>query len=562
MAGFRTISGSGYGNIYVDSLIWGGQIWDMSTGPITVKFGGDGMYEWRDQVVGKTPHVLETPFPTVDIADYLNRYDWFFGPQGGTDADVMVYVADLYSSVANIEFADATNYADANLVWWKVGLPNGYLTFHEMPDEYKTSGPQRWGYFDSEKTDAWKHTGFGGVALNEMIRAVGYAVGLAPPHNGGLRSDKSAFPGSEGGAIGLHGLNQGVYTVMSPNAGYNGTPAAGNFGSQGGLGAFDIAALQKMYGANTTTAPGDDVYNLAWYNGNGTGWAAIWDTGGIDTIKAHPYSQSVTIDLRAATLLANDPGAGGYLSHASEVAGGFTIANGVVIENAIGADGNDILIGNSAANTLNGGLGNDTYYIDGANDIIVDAGGNDTVYANFNYSNPNIENIYVNGVLIQSGGKPVTVGGTPVNSDFTVSKGTSAKNTLLGTDGNDKMYGYAGNDTLVGSKGIDIFVFNTRLNAKTNKDAVKAFVTKEDKVWLDNAIFRKLGKGTESKPEKLKKSFFKIGSQAGDADDFIILNKKTGVASYDLDGNGSGKAVAFAVFDKKALPSLADFFVV
>ncbi|MET0532573.1 MAG: calcium-binding protein, partial [Microvirga sp.] len=273
------------------------------------------------------------------------------------------------------------------------------------------------------------------------------------------------------------------------------------------------------------------------------------------TITAQASTNSVTIDLRAATLVAHDPNAGGFLSRQQGIAGGVTIANKVVIENAIGGSGNDTLVGNSAANNLNGGLGNDTYYIDGANDVIVDAGGNDTVYANFNYSNPNIENVYVNGVLMTSGGAPVTNG-------FAIHRGTSGKNTLVGSDTNDKMYGLGGNDILIGSKGTDIFVFNTKLNAKTNKDSVQAFVTKEDKIWLDNAIFKKLGKGSESKPEKLKKSFFKIGSKAGDADDFIILDKKTGIASYDLDGNGEGKAVAFAVFDKKALPNLADFFVV
>jgi hypothetical protein len=32
MAGFRTISGSGYGSAYIDALVAGGAVWDMSTG--------------------------------------------------------------------------------------------------------------------------------------------------------------------------------------------------------------------------------------------------------------------------------------------------------------------------------------------------------------------------------------------------------------------------------------------------------------------------------------------------------------------------------------------------
>lgn len=39
MAGFRAVAGSGYGSAYVDALIAGGAVWDMSTGPITIDFG-------------------------------------------------------------------------------------------------------------------------------------------------------------------------------------------------------------------------------------------------------------------------------------------------------------------------------------------------------------------------------------------------------------------------------------------------------------------------------------------------------------------------------------------
>ncbi|WP_430450515.1 M10 family metallopeptidase C-terminal domain-containing protein [Rhodophyticola sp.] len=65
------------------------------------------------------------------------------------------------------------------------------------------------------------------------------------------------------------------------------------------------------------------------------------------------------IDLRAATL-AGEFGGGGFLSAAEGVAGGYTVAAGVVIENAIGGAGDDALTGNDADNILTGGAGNDT----------------------------------------------------------------------------------------------------------------------------------------------------------------------------------------------------------
>jgi hypothetical protein len=37
-----------------------------------------------------------------------------------------------------------------------------------------------------------------------------------------------------------------------------------------------------------------------------------------------------------------------------------------------------------------------------------------------------------------------------------------------------------------------------------------------------------------------------VGPKAGDANDYIVYDKGTGVVSYDADGNGRGAAVAFA----------------
>ena len=156
-----------------------------------------------------------------------------------------------------------------------------------------------------------------------------------------------------------------------------------------------------------------------------TGWTCIWDTGGTDTISGGITFQSVKIDLRAATLADNDRNAGGFLQQHTEVAGGFTIANGVVIENALGGNGDDTLIGNSSANRLNGSKGK---------------------------------------------------------------------------------------DTLTGLAGRDIFAFNTKLDRY--KDTITDFNVRDDTIWLDNSIFKKLGgKGSEKSPAKLKASFFKIGDQ-------------------------------------------------
>ena len=178
---------------------------------------------------------------------------------------------------------------------------------------------------------------------------------------------------------------------------------------------------------------------------------------------------------------------------------------------ATGNVGNNALDGrqNSAANILEGGAGDDTYYVD-ANDTIVEQanGGNDTLmaYANYPYfaelfkASNNIENIVV---MTSYNGHPVynnnpidlegsegdnrLVGNNGVNNirglggNDTIEGGTNWGDTLDGGDGEDKIYGSgwlyggagndylsasysstlsggAGNDTLYG-RGLDTYIF-------------------------------------------------------------------------------------------------------
>jgi len=209
----------------------------------------------------------------------------------------------------------------------------------------------------------------GGSAFWIMLHEFGHGIGLAHPHDngpvgGGLSEIMQGV--TSPGSYGTFGLNQTIYTVMSYNAGLNGSPGAVlSQGNQSTYGALDIALLQQRYGANTTTGAGDTVYQLPGANVTNVAYATIWDVGGVDTIS-YSGPLGVNIDLRAATLL-NEIGGGGWISRAAGINGGFTIANGVVIENATGGSGGDTIIGNSAANRLTGNAGADT--LDGGADV-------------------------------------------------------------------------------------------------------------------------------------------------------------------------------------------------
>jgi Ca2+-binding RTX toxin-like protein len=223
--------------------------------------------------------------------------------------------------------------------------------------------------------------------------------------------------------------------------------------------------------------------------------------------------------------------------------------------NATGNDGDNVLRGNAGANVLTGGLGNDTYYV-GAGDQVVEtaAGGTaDQVFTDVTHTLADfVEN------LSATGSSPIGLTGNSLDNRI---YGNSGANAINGGAGNDFLHGDLGKDVLTGGAGKDTFVFNTKPSSG-NVDKVVDFRVKDDTVWLDNAIFKKLGSGSEAAPKKLSGNFFNIGTKADDRNDYLIYNNKNGFLYYDADGSGSGKAVLIATLSKNLKMTVNDFFVI
>ena len=349
----------------------------------------------------------------------------------------------------------------------------------------------------------------GGFSYAVILHEFGHAHGIAHPHDTGGGSEILAGVTAATGSLGAYNLNQGVYTVMSYNDGwplhpdgaraYAGPSNSGTGWSET-LGAFDIATLQARGYLTQPTNTGDTVYALV-DNQADASYQTILDTGGDDTIQ-YVGPRDVQIDLTAATL-DYSPTGGGAISYASGVFGGFTIANGVVIENATGGNGNDVLIGNSADNGLTGGGGSDTVvYALATGSVTVDlvaqtasgGGGSDTldsiesaVGSRFNdvltgNAGDNMldggdgDDLLIGGDGVDtlsyasvSGGVTVDLringlqttggGGNDTTSGFENLTGSAYNDTLIGTDGNNVMQGGAGNDVLQGLLGTDTLTY-------------------------------------------------------------------------------------------------------
>jgi Ca2+-binding RTX toxin-like protein len=213
------------------------------------------------------------------------------------------------------------------------------------------------------------------------------------------------------------------------------------------------------------------------------------------------------------------------------------------------------LTGNAAANLIDGGLGadimdggagDDTLIIDNAGDAVSGGSGTDRVETSISFAlGSDVENL-----AAAAGIAALSL------------TGNAFGNSIVGNSGANRISGGLGNDVLNGGAGKDTFVFDSKPHAKTNRDIITDFTLKQDRIWLENKIFKKLGtKGTEKKPFKLAKDSFAL-DKAKDADDYLVYISKAGKILYDADGSGRGKAVEFAQVKKGLALTFKDFFVI
>ncbi|WP_377504512.1 pre-peptidase C-terminal domain-containing protein [Octadecabacter sp. R77987] len=398
---------------------------------------------------------------------------------------------DMIAAVTGLTFSESGTAAgtDFQLVASNNADIGGFLGYFNPPGEVNEGV----GVFN---IDAWDRTSGGstdpgGFDFVTIVHEVLHGLGMAHPHDGGGTSD--IFNGVSGpfGDYGDFDLNQGIFTTMSYNTGFF-TGTAGSSGDTGndwgyeaGPMALDIAVLQALYGANTTTAAGNDTYVLPDANVAGTFWTSIWDTGGIDEIT-YSGTKDIEIILLEATLL-YEMGGGGYVSAADGVAGGYTIANGAVIENATGSSGEDLLVGNDVKNFLTGNGGADEFWGLGGNDNIQGGAGADSIQAGTGddivdggSDDDSIFGEEGDDVIRGQGGTDWIVGGAGEDDisggigndnifgadDDDVIRGQGNNDTIYGEQGDDTIYGGSGNDTIEG--GIE----NDRLFGQGNNDTL------------------------------------------------------------------------------------------
>ncbi|BDA83917.1 hypothetical protein Sa4125_14590 [Aureimonas sp. SA4125] len=292
---------------------------------------------------------------------------------------------------------------------------------------------------------------FGGYGLKTYIHEIGHSLGLS--HPGAYDASQGSFSYDTSAE---YSNDTRQYSVMSYFGGYNvGTGWSTDYGDYYSSTPMidDISAVQAIYGADMTTRSGNTVYgwgstadravfDFAAY-GSDVPIFAIWDGGGIDTINASGSNQNQRIDLTAG----NYSSTGGHIAN-------IAIARNVVIENAIGGGGNDVLTGNAANNSLTGGVGGDSLYGLGGTDTIVGGIGNDFIYGG---SDRDLLNGGVGNDTVSAGdGNDLVYGDDSGTADYGDNiDGGAGSDALYGFGGADRIYGGADADSIFGGAGAD-----------------------------------------------------------------------------------------------------------
>lgn len=246
-----------------------------------------------------------------------------------------------------------------------------------------------------------------------------------------------------------------------------------------------------------------------------------------------------------------------------------------------GFAGNDLLFGGVGNDLMVGGLGNDEYYVDSANDWVVEhaSEGTDRITASISFSleaSPQrgtpleVEELILGGtadingtgnhldnLIIGNEGKNELRGGR--GNDRLI--GGAGEDTLVGGEGNDTLTGGAGPDKLTGGQGADRFYFTAPTDGV---DRIMDFSNHQgDKILLSSETFAVRvftpRSATLSDPISLDSGLFVLGSSAQDSNDRLIYNRDNGKLFYDADGSGHMAKVHLATFDTKPALSAGDF---
>jgi len=360
------------------------------------------LYESIDALI--RGYVWNTTSLTFSFPDSANDYEANYG---GDDEELGSFSAlngqqefaayaalDQYSSVSGLNFVElgddiGEDDGDADLRYAETGASNTAWGYYPSSN---VAGGDTW--YNTTKTD---YPDVGDWSYHTFLHETGHAMGLK---HGQDTSGAGALP---------YNYDSMEYSVMTYHSyvGHNAngyTNASDSYAQS--LMMLDIAAVQRLYGANFNSNSGDTVYSFSTTTGemfidntsvlDGSGlemagnkiFRTVWDGNGTDTYDFSNYTNDIKVDLTPGGVSNLDVGGTyqlanlGYGNYASGHLYNALQFNGdtrSLIENAIGGAGDDEFIGNQADNQFFGNDGGDLFHASIGNDEYDGGAGVDTV---------------------------------------------------------------------------------------------------------------------------------------------------------------------------------------
>jgi serralysin len=257
---------------------------------------------------------------------YSSDHDNFVPMSAAQKTAVRAALA-TWADVANITFSEVSDAGSGGLIRFGTDSQNKVSSGYAR---YPSSEPDGGDVYiaNDDYNNTYPSSGDNGFLT--LVHEIGHAVGLKHPGNynaGGGGTEGPYLPYYE---------DTYRYSVMSyhkqSSYDYDALAAAPAL--------FDVAAIQYLYGANTSVRSGDNTYTFSDTTSPFT--KVIWDGGGIDTINASAQTVNIEIDLTPGSFSSigvDDT----YYWYASSATDNVSIAYGADIENAIGGSGYESL---------------------------------------------------------------------------------------------------------------------------------------------------------------------------------------------------------------------------
>ena len=257
-------------------------------------------------------------------------------------------------------------------------------------------------------------------------------------------------PVPKGGVLEFDGANSNADRLTLLNAANSGTWNWSVTGEGTGQVRGTSTGLIRFSGIESLTgSEGSDVFHIS----PSARWqGAISGGSGVDRLNFGALTTGVSASLRDGSVSFEGT------SFVGEIA---------LFENISGGSGEDTLIGDNGANSLDGGAGDDTIGGEGGDDVIAIGFGNDSIDggtgidlvvaqrdSDFQLSDTALVSLFGSDLMQRIELASLTGGD---GNNLLDTREFSGSVTLLGGDGNDTLVDASGSDSLVGGNGDDVY---------------------------------------------------------------------------------------------------------